>query len=347
MDGTSVNRTALPDAKVGVRRRLLAGLAVSVAAHVVFAVLMGAAPKPAGSSGAPTLAVTITVAGGNDVAAEPWAIPDPPTPERPEREAGPVETAKLQPPEPPEPPKPAPELPKPAPELPKPALPRKVETPPLPKEIATPARPGEVERIVLPEPVERQLAVKPPPPKPVLKKPPRKTVKRPAERQAVKPKPQPRTKPKPEPRTKPRTKPKPRKARKLAAKRAPATAPSKAKAVERAQAQTALRTAGEGGGRRGGAEIPFMTTVRFARRPTPAHYPPLSLEREEEGVVIVRALVRADGFAGRVTVWKSSGYPRLDEAARRAVGKWQFKPARRGGRAIRAWVQIPVAFRIR
>lgn len=311
MDGTATKRE--------IKRRLMTGLTVSVAAHLIFVVLLGSAPKPAGSSGAPRIAVAVTMASGDAAAAKPWAIPDPPTPDLPVRKREPR----------PEP---------------------KQETKPV--EVAMPVEPRvtreeTVQRVERPPVIEKKVVEKkvvekkpppkavPPPRKPVAKpprqkKPVKRVTRKRVEKKAAKPP--------------ART---PRKARKTAPKRQAAAAPKTAKTFSKSPVQSARRIEGEGKGGRGGADIPVVTTVRFASRPTPARYPPLSLEREEEGVVVVRALVNADGFAGRVLVWKSSGYPRLDQAARKAVGKWHFKPARRGGRAIRAWVQIPVAFRIR
>jgi protein TonB len=43
-------------------------------------------------------------------------------------------------------------------------------------------------------------------------------------------------------------------------------------------------------------------------------------------------------------VHESSGHARLDEAAREAVGRWRFVPAKQGTRALAAWVLVPVRF---
>ncbi|MGH8807249.1 MAG: energy transducer TonB, partial [Noviherbaspirillum sp.] len=56
-------------------------------------------------------------------------------------------------------------------------------------------------------------------------------------------------------------------------------------------------------------------------------YPRLSLRNEEQGTVVLRVLVKADGTAGAVELKKSSGYPLLDESARRTVPRWRFNPA--------------------
>jgi protein TonB len=60
----------------------------------------------------------------------------------------------------------------------------------------------------------------------------------------------------------------------------------------------------------------------------------------------LRLLVGVNGDVEQVTVVKSSGYPALDKAAREGARLWRFSPARRGEDAIRAWVEMPVRFRL-
>jgi protein TonB len=85
---------------------------------------------------------------------------------------------------------------------------------------------------------------------------------------------------------------------------------------------------------------------RFRAPPAPPIYPRQSIERDEEGVVLVRAFVDPTGAPQRVMVWKGSGYPLLDEAALKAVQGWRFEPMLREGRATASWVQVPVRFRL-
>ncbi len=73
-------------------------------------------------------------------------------------------------------------------------------------------------------------------------------------------------------------------------------------------------------------------------------YPYLSRKAHEEGVVLLRVLVSAEGSAKDLEVEKSSGYSRLDKAALATVRKWRFLPARRAGEAVEAWVIVPVTF---
>ena len=60
-------------------------------------------------------------------------------------------------------------------------------------------------------------------------------------------------------------------------------------------------------------------------------YPALSIRRGESGVVMVAVYYSAAGHARRAEVLKSSGFERLDRAAREAVLASQVTPFRRAG----------------
>lgn len=75
-------------------------------------------------------------------------------------------------------------------------------------------------------------------------------------------------------------------------------------------------------------------------------YPPLSRRLGEEGKVLLKVLVGKDGHPAAVDVEKSSNFERLDEAAKQAVARWRFTPAKRGDEAIEASVIVPIAFRL-
>lgn len=93
------------------------------------------------------------------------------------------------------------------------------------------------------------------------------------------------------------------------------------------------------------AATPARFDAAYLNNPRPA-YPPLSRRLGEEGKVLLRVRVAADGHALTVDVDKSSSFPRLDEAARQAVGRWRFVPARRGDEAVEATVIVPLVFRL-
>jgi periplasmic protein TonB len=76
----------------------------------------------------------------------------------------------------------------------------------------------------------------------------------------------------------------------------------------------------------------------------PPHYPSASKKLNEQGTVIVRVLVSADGAAADVQLGKSSEYERLDEAALKAVRQWRFVPGKRDGVAESMWFNVPIHF---
>jgi protein TonB len=90
------------------------------------------------------------------------------------------------------------------------------------------------------------------------------------------------------------------------------------------------------------AETANMTV---SRRVDPV-YPPSSRRNGEEGTGMFRVLVDAKGRPSQVEVVKSSGFPRLDEAAMQAIRKWAFKPAVQGGQAVQSWTRVQVAFKL-
>jgi periplasmic protein TonB len=79
----------------------------------------------------------------------------------------------------------------------------------------------------------------------------------------------------------------------------------------------------------------------------PPEYPRISQRRREQGTVLLRVVVGADGFPLSWSIERSSGHPRLDEAALAAVEGWRFEPARRGSRPVTASVIVPMEFRLR
>ena len=84
----------------------------------------------------------------------------------------------------------------------------------------------------------------------------------------------------------------------------------------------------------------------YLRNPAPA-YPAVARRNGEEGRVLLRVLVGANGEAQRVELKTSSGFERLDAAALETVRQWKFVPARLGGEAVAAWVVVPVTFALR
>jgi protein TonB len=83
----------------------------------------------------------------------------------------------------------------------------------------------------------------------------------------------------------------------------------------------------------------------YLKNPAPA-YPPAARRRGEEGRVVLRVQVSAQGGAEQVEVRTSSGSSRLDEAAAATVSHWKFIPARRGDTPVQSWVLVPIIFKL-
>lgn len=75
-------------------------------------------------------------------------------------------------------------------------------------------------------------------------------------------------------------------------------------------------------------------------------YPPISKRLGEQGKVILRVLVNEKGRPEQIEIQKSSGFARLDEAARQAVSRFLFKPYIDDGKAAAAFVIVPLSFQL-
>jgi len=83
--------------------------------------------------------------------------------------------------------------------------------------------------------------------------------------------------------------------------------------------------------------------VAYLNNPAP-DYPGVSKRAGEEGRVLLKVLVSANGDAENVDIEKSSQFDRLDQAAINAVKRWRFIPARKGNQMLSAYVLVPVKF---
>ena len=86
--------------------------------------------------------------------------------------------------------------------------------------------------------------------------------------------------------------------------------------------------------------------VEYLQKPAPV-YPTFSRRMQEEGKVILRVLVSLKGKPEQVEIQKSSGFPRLDEAARQTVlSSYLFKPYSENGQVQSVFVLIPINFQL-
>lgn len=62
----------------------------------------------------------------------------------------------------------------------------------------------------------------------------------------------------------------------------------------------------------------------------------------EQGKTVLRVLIGVDGLPKRANILTSSGYERLDEAARMAVLNWRFVPGKRNGVVEQMEFNVPI-----
>jgi len=93
-------------------------------------------------------------------------------------------------------------------------------------------------------------------------------------------------------------------------------------------------------------KTPPSTQGRGARITQP-EYPPASRRAGEEGTVQLQVFVLESGRAGEVKVARSSGFPKLDEAAINEVKRnWRFVPGKEDGKPVSMWHTFAVTFRL-
>jgi periplasmic protein TonB len=75
-------------------------------------------------------------------------------------------------------------------------------------------------------------------------------------------------------------------------------------------------------------------------------YPPASRRANETGTVRLSFLVDANGKVIDAKVERSSGFRRLDDAARAALGLCRFRPATLDGAPVQAWASIEYVWKL-
>lgn len=91
--------------------------------------------------------------------------------------------------------------------------------------------------------------------------------------------------------------------------------------------------------------IPPRFDAAYLNNPAPA-YPSLARRMGDQGKVMLRVYVNAEGRVEDVQLRTSSGHPRLDQAALNTVAQWRFVPARQGEQPVPAWVLVPIVFKL-
>jgi periplasmic protein TonB len=88
-----------------------------------------------------------------------------------------------------------------------------------------------------------------------------------------------------------------------------------------------------------------ISSVEYLQAPQP-EYPSMSRRMGEQGKVILRILVNEKGRAEHIDIQRSSGFPRLDDAARAAASRALFKPYVEDGKAMAVYVVVPIGFQL-
>jgi periplasmic protein TonB len=96
------------------------------------------------------------------------------------------------------------------------------------------------------------------------------------------------------------------------------------------------------------ATVSAAEEAAFDVRPVPVKTPPpqfpSAMQREGvSGVVAVRVVIDETGAVSECSVSKSS-HAEFEQPAVSAVKNWKFKPASKGGVAVKASVVIPIKF---
>jgi protein TonB len=96
------------------------------------------------------------------------------------------------------------------------------------------------------------------------------------------------------------------------------------------------------------AAAPVITTsaIISASSCEKPEYPSASKRLEEEGTVQLKFLVGVDGKVIESAIEKSSGFRRLDEAARAGLSKCQFKPGTVDGKPQQSWASMKFTWRL-
>jgi len=137
---------------------------------------------------------------------------------------------------------------------------------------------------------------------------------------------------------------------------APVAVPDQPTASESASVEPSAAAAASADAETPAATAPTATTATgspvlaegalayaFVREPV---YPADALRHGEQGTVLLRVSVAADGSIERVEIERGSGSSRLDRAAREAVRQWRFRPHLVGGVPTAAVGIVPVVFRL-
>jgi protein TonB len=86
--------------------------------------------------------------------------------------------------------------------------------------------------------------------------------------------------------------------------------------------------------------------VPIATLQMPPDYPFTAKRQGTEGVVSIRFLVTKEGEVSSFSVLKATPEGIFEEAARRSVLRWKFRPGLKNGGAVNTWVEMDIEFEL-
>lgn len=95
-----------------------------------------------------------------------------------------------------------------------------------------------------------------------------------------------------------------------------------------------------------GKTVEVVSRSPVCRRDPKPELPAVSRSLGEEGQVRLRLLIGVDGAVRSLKMVQSSGYGRLDEAARKTLLQWRCQPALRQGEPVEAEQEEAVVFKL-
>ena len=75
-------------------------------------------------------------------------------------------------------------------------------------------------------------------------------------------------------------------------------------------------------------------------------YPPASIRAQETGLVVLQFLIGADSSVIDSKIERSSGFRRLDDAAKRGLSLCKFKAGTEEGKAVQSWARIEYLWKL-
>lgn len=88
------------------------------------------------------------------------------------------------------------------------------------------------------------------------------------------------------------------------------------------------------------------TEIKLKGKQIPPQYPSRALRLGQEGKVLIKVFLAEDGSQIEREIINSSGFVLLDKAALKAIKKWDFLPYKTSGKNRKAYIHIPVEFKI-